>query len=271
MINMKTYKQTFENLKNKKEGALIPFTVIGDPTYKKSLNISKKIIDAGADALELGLPFSDPIADGQTIQAADVRALNSGINTDKAFEFVEELRKYTEIPIGFLSYYNLIYQRGIKKFYVDSVQAGVNSVLIADMPIEEYYSVSKYTINEKIDNVFMVNQLTSDKKIKEIARITTGFVYAISRLGVTGVKPDMKNSTLSLIRRVKNATNKPLCVGFGISKSSHVKNIIKAGADGAIVGSAIASLIEKNIYNKERMLHNIYNYVKSMKNATRVL
>src|SRR3989338_1870146 len=105
---MKSYKQTFNGLKNKNEGALVAFTVIGDPNYKTSLEIIKKIVDAGADMLELGLPFSDPIADGPTIQAADIRALNSGINTDKVFEFVKEVRRFTDVPVGFLTYYNLV-------------------------------------------------------------------------------------------------------------------------------------------------------------------
>src|SRR3989338_7893313 len=126
---MASYKETFKKLKSKNEGALVAFTVIGDPDYKTSIEIVKTIIDSGADILELGLPFSDPIADGRTIQAADVRALNNGMNTDKAFEFVRDLRKYTDIPIGFLTYYNLVYQRGLEKFYQDAHKSGVNSIL----------------------------------------------------------------------------------------------------------------------------------------------
>ena len=265
---MKSYKEAFEELKIKNEGALAAFTVIGDPNYKTSLEIAKKIIDAGADMLELGLPFSDPIADGPTIQAADMRALKSGINTDKVFEFVKELRKNTDVPIGFLCYYNLIYQRGIEKFYSDAKKAGVNSILIADMPIEEYSAVHSCAKNNKLDSVLMISQLTNNKRIKKIAENASGFIYAVSRLGVTGAKSSLEESTLSLIKRIRQFTSKPVCVGFGISKPEHVKSVIKAGANGAIVGSAIVDLIAKNINNKNKMLNKIYDYVKEMKDAT---
>lgn len=265
---MKDYKDIFKKLKSRNEGALVAFTVIGDPNYNTSLEIAKKIVDAGADILELGLPFSDPIADGPSIQAADVRALNNGINTDKVFGFARELRRFTDIPIGFLSYYNLIYQRGIKKFYSDAKQAGVNSILIADMPIEESGVSITEAKNNDISIVFMVSPLTNDTRIKNIAKNTTGFIYAVSRLGVTGAKSNLEKSTLSLIKRIRQFTNKPLCVGFGISLPIHVKNVINAGADGTIVGSAIVDLISKNVNNKKNMLNEIYNYVRSMKNAT---
>ena len=268
---MKTYKESFEALKSKKEGALIAFTVIGDPNYKTSLEITKKIVDAGADMLELGLPFSDPIADGKTIQAADIRALNSGINTDQVFNFVRDLRKYTDIPIGFLSYANLVYQRGIEKFHSDSKKSEINSILIADMPIEESDIILKEAEDNSIDTIFMISPLTSDDRIKKIAEKTSGFIYAVSRLGVTGAKENLEKSTLSLIKRIRRFTNKPICVGFGISKPIHAKNVIKEGADGVIVGSAIVNLIAKNINNKEKMLGYIYNYVKNMKSGTRII
>lgn len=268
---MKSYKEVFEYLKNRKEGALIPFTVIGDPDYKTSLQIAKTMADAGADILELGLPFSDPLADGKTIQAADSRALSSGINTDRVFEFATELREYTDIPIGLLTYYNLVYQRGIERFYEDSKKSGINSILTADMPIEEYKYSSLTPQDYGIDTVFMASPLTTNERMAEISKNTTGFVYVVSRLGVTGARRNLEQSALSLIKRIRKFTEKPLCVGFGISKPEHIKSVIKAGADGAIVGSAIVSLIAKNIYNKEKMLHNISANVKEMKHATRIL
>src|SRR3989338_5983986 len=148
---MKSYKEVFAELRNKKEGALAAFVVIGDPDYETSLEVVKQIADSGADILELGIPFSDPIADGKTIQAADVRALESGMNTDKAFEFVNDLRRCTDIPIGFLTYYNLVYQRGPEKFYHDSRKAGVNSVLVADLSIEEADDVIKVSNKTEVD------------------------------------------------------------------------------------------------------------------------
>ena len=273
---MASYKETFDELKNKNQGALVAFTVIGDPDYKTSLEIAKKMIDSGADILELGLPFSDPIADGPTIQAADVRALKSGMNTDRVFYFLREIRESNKknnkkIPIGLLVYGNLILQRGVEKFYKDAANSGVNSILAADVPIEEADDYIKAAKDNKVGTVFIISPLTSDERIKKIADKTTGFVYVVSRLGVTGAKATLEGSTLGLIKKIKKFSNKPLCVGFGISKPEHVKAVIKAGADGAIVGSAIVSLIEKNANRKNKMLNDIRNYIKPMKNATRIL
>jgi len=266
---MNSYKKTFNELKKKKEGALAAFAVIGDPNYKTSLDIVKKVIDAGADVLELGIPFSDPIADGKTIQAADMRALKSGMNTDKAFDLIKNVRKYNDkIPIGLLVYGNLIYQRGINKFYNDAAKSGVNSVLVADVPIEESDDYIKSARTNKIDTVFIVSPLTSNERIKKIVSKTTGFVYVVSRLGVTGARAKLESSTLGMIKKIRKFTKKPLCVGFGISKPEHVKAVTKAGADGAIVGSAIVNLIEKNVNNKSKMLKKIGDYIKSMKKAT---
>ena len=268
---MASYKETFNELKNKNQGALVAFAVIGDPDYKTSLEIVKRIIDSGADILELGLPFSDPIADGPTIQAADIRALKNNMNTGKAFEFIKEIRSYNKkIPIGLLVYANLILQRDIEKFYKDSADSGVNSVLAADVPLEEADEYITAAKNNGIDTVFIISPLTSDERIKKIVNNVTGFVYVVSRLGVTGAKSNLESSALGLIKRIKKFTNKPLCVGFGISRPEHVKAVINAGADGAIVGSAIVDLISKNLNKKEKILFDIESYVKAMKNATKV-
>ena len=257
---MKSYKQVFNELKNKNQGALVAFTVIGDPDYETSLGIIKKIIDSGANILELGLPFSDPIADGPTIQAADIRALSKGMNTDKAFDFIKQIREYNgKIPIGLLVYGNLIFQRGIDKFYQDAAKVGINSILGADIPIEEADDYIKASKSNNIDTVFIISPLTPDERIKKIVN------------NVTGARVSLENSTLEMIKRIRKFTNKPLCVGFGISKPEHVKSIVKAGADGVIIGSAIIDLIAKNINNREKMLNDIGAYVMSMKDATRVL
>jgi tryptophan synthase alpha chain len=269
-MKMDKYKKTFNQLKKRKEKALVPFTVIGDPNYKTSLQIVKAMVKGGADILELGLAFSDPIADGPTIQSADVRALSHKINTDRVFNFIKEVRKFTKIPIGLLVYYNLIYQRGINRFYKNAKLAGVDSVLVADMPVEEYDEIVKAARKNKVDTVFIVSPLTNNKRLKKILRKTRGFVYVVSRLGVTGARSDLQKSTLDLIRRIRPYTKLPLCVGFGISKPEHVKNVLNAGADGAIVGSAVVKIIEKNLKNKNKMLKEIENYVKKMKEATKV-
>ena len=266
---MKTYKEVFENLKKRKQGALIAFIVAGDPDFKTSIEIAKKIVDAGADILEIGLPFSDPIADGKTIQAADIRALQSGMNTDNFFDYISELRKYTDIPIGVLSYYNLIYQRGVEKFCSDSKKAGINSILVADIVIEESDLIVSNAKKYGIENVFMITQLTSDSRIKKISSVSSGFIYLVSRLGVTGASNNLSKSVLDLIKRTRKFTSKPLCVGFGISTASHVKDVIDAGADGAIVGSAIVDLVGGNFDDKKKMLTKIELFSKELKQAAK--
>ena len=266
---MKSYSQIFQELKKERKGALVAFAVIGDPNYETSLEIVRKMVDAGADILELGLPFSDPIADGPSIQAADVRALNNHMDTDKAFKFVKELRKHTDVPIGLLTYYNLIYQYGLKKFFDTASRIGVNSVLIADMPIEEADLILKFSDAHRVNTVFMVSPVTDDERIKKISKKVTGFIYAVSRLGITGARHDLEKSTLNLIKRIKQVTGKPICVGFGISKPDHVRSVIKAGADGAIVGSAIVDVIARNLQNKDKMLQEITDYVTELKAATK--
>jgi len=230
----------------------------------------RKNAHSGADALELGVPFSDPIADGRTIQAADLRSLENGMNTDKALEFVRDLRRYTGIPIGLLTYYNIVFRRGLEKFYRDAHKAGVNSVLIADLPIEESGNIIEISKKSKVDAVFMISQLSDEKRIRKIASASSGFIYLVSRLGVTGARNEMQSSTLSLIKRARKFTDKPLYVGFGISTPEHVKSVINAGADGVIVGSAVVRLIEENLKNKEKMLDNIGSFIKRLKKGTKV-
>lgn len=265
---MKTYQKVFESLKKRNEGGLIAFVVAGDPDYNSSLEIAKTIVDSGADMLELGISFSDPIADGKAIQAADARALGKGMNTDRVFEFLKDLRKHTDAPVGLLTYYNPVYQRGIERFYSDCKEAEVNSVLIADMAFEERHPIIKLARKNNIDTVFMISQLTDDSRIQKISEKSKGFIYLVSRLGVTGARASLHESTFNLIKRVRNFTDKPLCVGFGISKSSHVKDVINAGADGAIIGSAIVELIEKNLCNRKKMLEEISGFISNVKHAT---
>jgi len=268
---MKTYHEMFTDLKEKKEAALMPFIVIGDPDFETSLEIAKTLIKNGADALEIGFPFSDPIADGATIQEADTRALKNGITVDKCFKFLIRLRRFTSAPIGLLVYYNLIYQRGVKKFYEDAMKAGVNSILIADLPPEEAEEALKASQEYGIDQIFIIAPTTSNKRLKMISKHASGFHYLVSVMGVTGARKEVKKSTLTFIKRVKENGKLPVMVGFGISKPSHIKEIIKAGADGAIVGSAIIDIIAKNLDNQEKILEEIAKFIKRMKKATRRL
>jgi len=265
--NMKTYKQTFSELAEQNRAALIPFFVIGDPDFETSIQIIKTAIDAGADILELGIPFSDPIADGPTIQKADIRAISSGINVRKALEFIRKVKEYKDIPIGLLMYYNLVYQYGTQKFFSDFHQAGVNSVLIADLNIDDADEVMAPAKSSGLDTVFMVTPNTDTDRRKKIVSKTTGFIYTVSLLGVTGSRKKLSGQIEESINQLKKLTKIPVCVGFGISKTEHAATIAQAGADGVIIGSKIVELIENNLTNKEKMLAEISAFLKDTKSV----
>jgi tryptophan synthase alpha chain len=261
---MTTYKQTFDSLNH---SALIPFFVIGDPDYNTILEIVKTAIDAGADVLELGIPFSDPIADGPTIQKADIRALKSGMNTKRALEFIAEVTAYKPIPIGLLVYYNLVYHYGPQKFFTDFKAAGGSSVLVADLSIDDEAEIAPLAKAANLETVFMVTPNTEVERAKKIAQKTTGFIYTVSTLGVTGERAKLSDLVKPLIKRLKAQTDTPVCVGFGISTPEHAKDIADAGADGVIIGSRIVKIIEENLGNKEKIKQDIKTFLTQVKSA----
>ncbi|MHC4335608.1 MAG: tryptophan synthase subunit alpha [Planctomycetota bacterium] len=259
---MKTYKQVFSELDR---AALIPFFVIGDPDFDTSLAVVKAAIDAGADILELG--FSDPIADGPTIQKADIRARAAGMTLQRAREFIGKVKAHKDVPIGLLMYYNLIYQYGPEKFFKDFHEAGVNSVLIADLSIDDADEIVAPAALAGLDTVFMVTPNTSPERMKLIASRTTGFIYTVSVLGVTGSRDTLSDTVETLVKDLKQLTGVPICVGFGISKPEHAAAVAAAGADGVIIGSRIVGLIEQNLGDKEKMLAEISTFLGSVKGA----
>lgn len=261
---MKTYKQVFSELDR---AALIPFFVIGDPDYKTSVAIVKTAIDAGADILELGVPFSDPIADGPTIQKADIRSLKSGMTVRKALQFVREIKQYKDVPIGLLMYYNLVYQYGTEKFFKDFHKAGVNSILIADLSIDDADEIAAPAAAAGVDTVFMVTPNTEIERMKRIAAKTTGFIYTVSLLGVTGSREKLSDTVEELVGRLKKLTTVPICVGFGISKPQHAEIIASAGADGVIIGSKIVQIIEENLSNREKILSEVSTFLSNVRSA----
>jgi tryptophan synthase alpha chain len=261
---MKTYKELFSELNR---AALIPFFVIGDPDFDTSLAIVKAAIDAGADILELGVPFSDPIADGPTIQKADIRARKSGMSVAKAKEFIRKVKDYKDIPIGLLMYYNLIYQYGTEKFFRDFHEAGVNSVLVADLSIDDADEIVGPAASAGLDTVFMVTPNTDTERMKRIASKTTGFIYTVSLLGVTGSREKLSGEVRGLVKKLKEATSVPICVGFGISKPEHAAAVAAAGADGVIIGSKIVQLIEENLDDRGKCLAEIKAFINELKKA----
>lgn len=265
---MSLYKKMFAELKKKNEKAFIPFVVLGDPDFETS----RKVLDVlakNADALELGFPFSDPIADGKRIQAADERSLKSKTTPEKCFALIKEVRKnHKNIPIGLLLYYNLVFSNGTENFLKKAKAAGVDGILVADMPIEEASEFNSICKRIDLDQIFIVAPTTDSKRMKKIASKASGFVYTVGILGVTGERKSVATDTLSLINRIKKNSKIPVCVGFGISTPEHVKKIVGQGADGAIVGSAIEGIIEKNLKNRKKLFLELEKFVSAMKGAT---
>jgi len=264
---MKTYNQVFSELSEQKRVALIPFFVIGDPDFDTSLDVVRAAIDAGADILELGIPFSDPIADGPTIQKADIRALRNGMTVTKALNFIRQIKNYKDIPIGLLMYYNLIYHYGTEKFFRDFHEAGVNSILVADLSIDDAKEIIPFAGSAGLDTVFMVTPNTDPERMKLIASKTTGFIYTVSLLGVTGSREQLSDTVQELVGTLKKLTSVPICVGFGISKPEHAVTIARAGADGVIIGSKLVGLIESNLNNGQKMISEISSFLTEVKSA----
>jgi tryptophan synthase alpha chain len=269
------YSQAFAQLKEKKQGAFIPFVTIGDPNLEQSFEIIKTLIDAGADALELGIPFSDPSADGITIQRAALRALNSGVNTDSCLDVLAKVRAYApNIPIGLLLYGNLVFARGIDTFYKDMAAVGVDSVLIADLPLRESAPFREAAIKYGVAPIFIAPPNGSEETLKQVAQYSQGYTYVLSRAGVTGVDVPSDSSTEetspahNLVAKLKENNAAPGVIGFGISSPEQVKAALATGAAGAISGSAVVKLIENNIDDNRAMLSALTDFVQRMKEAT---
>ena len=269
------YSQCFAALAEKNEGAFIPFVAIGDPNPEQSFAIIKSLIDAGADALELGIPFSDPSADGETIQKAALRALGAKVNTDTCIDILKRVRAYApDMPIGLLLYGNLVFARGIDNFYRDMSDAGVDSVLIADLPIRESAPFRAAALAHGVAPIFIAPPNASDDTLREVSSFSKGYTYVLSRAGVTGVDSPSQtdvtnNSATQLLDTLKTYRAAPGVIGFGISAPAQVKDALSAGAAGAISGSAVVKIIENHLDDNQAMLSALTEFVSQMKAATR--
>jgi len=247
----------------------IPFVVLGDPTVEDSTKIIKGLIKNGANALELGFAFSDPIADGPIIQKANNRSLANKITTAKAFEIIKEVRKGSKIPISAMLSYNLVYKYGTENFYKKCKELKVDAVLCPDVPLEESEELVKYSKKYKIAQVFLVSPTTTKERMKQLNKVCSGYVYLVSLLGTTGTRTEISERVPELIKLTKKEMKLPVYVGFGISKPEHVKNILALGADGAICGSAFCKLIEENLTDKKAMVEKMEKFCKEMSKATK--
>lgn len=269
---MSRFDTLFAGLKAKKEGAFVPFVTLCDPDFERSFEIIETLIENGADALELGFPFSDPLLDGPVIQAANKRALDSGYSTDACFKMIEKIRvKYPDIPIGLLLCANLVFVPTPDVFFQRCQQTGVDAVLIADVPVlaaEEFrLTATKYGIQ----SVFICPPNAEQTTIERIAHLTEGYTYLVSRSGVTSAENRAHASNLdNLVERLKQAKSAPILQGFGIATPAQVKEALALGADGAISGSAIVKIIESHLDDQSHLLKALAEFVKSMKAATQI-
>ncbi|MHA6311492.1 MULTISPECIES: tryptophan synthase subunit alpha [Pantoea] len=267
---MERYDQLFKRLSARNEGAFVPFVTLGDPSPALSLQVIDALVEGGADALELGIPFSDPLADGPTIQNATLRAFAAGTNTQQCFEMLATIRrKYPDLPIGLLMYANLVFTNGVDAFYARCAEAGVDSVLVADVPVEESAPFRQAALRHGVAPIFICPPNASDTLLREIASHGRGYTYLLSRAGVTGADNRASLPLQHLIEKLREYNAAPPLQGFGISEPSQVKEAIAAGAAGAISGSAIVRIIEKNHAEPEVMLRELKNFVSSLKAASR--
>lgn len=239
-MRRQTISEKFGELRERKEGALICYIMAGDPTAEVTVNIVTSLVNGGADIIELGFPFSDPVADGPTIQVAGQRALAAGMDIPHYFELVKGLE--VSIPLVCMTYYNPVFKYGVEKFVEGAAKAGICGLIIPDIPVEEAGDLKNSCERHGLDLIFLVAPTTTDERIQRILQRGSGFLYLVSRLGVTGTREDVSSSTKDLIARVE--TKLPKAVGFGISTGRQAEEVRAAGADAVIVGSAFVKIIE---------------------------
>jgi len=268
---MSDIAKVFQKLKAQGDGALIGYVTGGDPKPEFTPRIAEALIKGGVDIVELGIPFSDPIADGLTIQAASVRALQAGTTPKMVLGIAGEVKKKHSVPVVILTYFNPVFSMGLENFFRLAKSFGVDGVVVPDLPVEEAEAYREAARSCGVDTIFLAAPSTSNERLRKIVECTSGFLYVVSHFGVTGAREALEDSTVQLIRRFLpyTAGRVPLAVGFGVSKPEHAKAIIEAGADGVIVGSAFVNIVRKNQSDVGRMLEELEALARKLKEATK--
>ncbi|MCD6493724.1 MAG: tryptophan synthase subunit alpha [Archaeoglobaceae archaeon] len=225
--------------------ALITFITAGDPNIKATLDFMLSL-DKYADVIELGIPFSDPMADGEVIQKANYRALKAGTKVKDVFNVVKEFKEYSNTPVILMGYYNPVYKQGVERFVSKARDSGVDGTIIVDLPLEEAEEYLNMCEKYDVGTIFLAAPNTPEDRLRIIDEVSSAFVYLISLYGTTGARDRIPETAFNLIKRAKKVCKKPLAVGFSVSKPGHVKELINAGADGVVVGSALVEVIEKH-------------------------
>ena len=261
---MHRIEERFTQLRKAGRTGLVTYVTAGDPDLARSAQIIKRLDQAGADVLEIGVPFSDPLADGPVIQRATERALAAGTTLTNVLEMLKSLRPSIAAPIVIFSYANPILRMGLDKFVTQAAAAGVDGVLTLDMPPEEGDTFRAAFGRAGIDTIFLLSPTTTAERIRRASELGSGFLYGISRLGVTGVRDSVDDSARELAERVKSETRLPLALGFGISRPEHVRSIGQ-WADAAVVGSALVKVIAEH-GQKPELLDEVERYVRWLRN-----
>ncbi len=250
---MTRIQKLFERTRNEGRAAFIAYLTAGDPTPEKTPEIAATLVRAGVDLIELGVPFSDPVADGPVIQRASARALNAGTTLPKVLDIARQIRTNAEVPLLLFTYLNPALHYGFDKLAKDAKAAGVDGVLLTDLSVEEAAPFLQPLRDAGLDTVFLAAPTSTERRLKLVAEFSTGFVYLVSRTGVTGERADIADSSASLIERMSKVTKLPLALGFGISTPEQAK-AVAAMADGVVVGSAIVRQIETDLAGLESMV-----------------
>ncbi len=241
---MSKIEKTFKKLKQQGKKAFIPYIMAGDPDVEKTIENVRLLEECGADIIELGVPFSDPLADGPTIQRAAERALAAGVTLKKLIQLVSEIRTFSQVPIVLMTYYNPIFKYGDERFVTDAVQAGVDGIIVPDLPPDEAQKLIGASHSRNLDTIFLIAPTTTEKRLKTIVKASRGFVYYISITGITGSKLVLHETFKEHLALIRSLTAKPVAVGFGISTPDEAYTVSRL-ADGVIVGSAIVKKLHE--------------------------
>ena len=260
---MNRIEAKFEQLRVEGRSAFMPYVCAGDPTQEISQKLFLTLEAAGADIIELGVPFSDPIADGPTIQKASERALTNKISLRGVLDMVKTLRQETQIPIALMTYYNLIFRMGEANFCAAARKAGVDGVIIPDLPPEEASTLLEVAPAHDLATIFLTAPTSPPERMRFIASVSTGFIYCVSVTGVTGARASLSDEIQPMITELKKQTQKPICVGFGISTREQA-NAVARLADGVIVASAIINVMEKHLGDEAAILLSVKGFAEEL-------
>jgi len=262
---MNRIDKLFKKLKKERKKAFIVYITAGYPSLRATERLIPELEKSGVDLIELGIPFSDPLADGPTIQKSSAHAISRGANIKSILRIVRSARKKTSLPLVFMTYYNLVSHYGVKRFVRESKSAGADGIIIPDLPPEEAKELIAVSKKAGFATIFLAAPTSTTRRLKDISIKSKGFIYYVSLTGVTGARNKLPQDILGNVRRLKKITKKPVCVGFGVSEPAQAKKIARL-ADGVIVGSAVIKIIEKNLGKKD-LYKKVSGFVKSLAKA----